>query len=154
MKSVYTAATVFGLISAINGLSIRDNVSGCNKALPSDINPDDSVNLTITSSSGVSPRKYRLHLPKGYDGTKQLPLILSYHGRTRDALNQEELSQFSNASYGFKGISVYPQGVPLISKVCCTKTARNEIYTNNIFRKAKKLHNGKAIPMRRQMSTT
>jgi poly(3-hydroxybutyrate) depolymerase len=117
MKSVYTAATAFGLVSAINGLVIRDDNVGCNKALPSDIKPGDSVNLTMTSASGVSPRKYRLHLPISYAGTKNVPLILSYHGRTRDALNQEELSRFSEPRYGFEGISVYPQGVPLIGKV-------------------------------------
>jgi poly(3-hydroxybutyrate) depolymerase len=117
MKSVYTAATVFGLVSAINGLVVRGDNVGCDKALPADIKPGDSVNLTMTSASGVSPRKYRLHLPKSYAGTKKVPLILSYHGRTRDALNQEELSRFSEARYGFEGISVYPQGVPLVGKV-------------------------------------
>jgi poly(3-hydroxybutyrate) depolymerase len=124
MKSLISALTAFGLISAINGLTVRDEKSGCNKALPDGIKPDDSVNLTIPSSSGVATRKYRLHLPKDYDGTKKLPLILSYHGRTRDALNQEKLSQFSNASYGFEGISVYPQGVPLVSKVRCINDAK------------------------------
>jgi hypothetical protein len=117
MKSILSAAAALGLVSTINGLTLRDKNCGCNKALPTGIKPDESVNLTLSSSSGVSPRKYRLHLPKGYDGSKELPLILSFHGRSRDALFQEELSQFSNASYGFKGISVYPQGVPLVSKV-------------------------------------
>jgi poly(3-hydroxybutyrate) depolymerase len=117
MKTVYATATVFALVSAINGLAIRDDNLGCNKALPSDISPGDSVNFTMTSASGVSPRKYRLHIPKSYAGTKKVPLILSYHGRTRDALNQEELSRFSEPRYGFEGISVYPQGVPLVGKV-------------------------------------
>jgi poly(3-hydroxybutyrate) depolymerase len=121
MKSIFSAAAALGLVTAINGLTLRNEDCGCNKALPAGIKPDESVNLTITSSSGVSPRKYRLHLPRGYDGSKELPLILSFHGRSRDALFQEELSQFSNASYGFEGISVYPQGVPLVSKVCCAK---------------------------------
>jgi poly(3-hydroxybutyrate) depolymerase len=119
MKSslgLFTAA-LLGLVSGIEGLEIRATKSGCDAPLPSGITPGKSVNLTLESSSGVSPRKYRLHLPPGYDGSKKLPLILSFHGRTQDALYQEELSQFSNASYGFEGISVYPQGVPLINKV-------------------------------------
>jgi poly(3-hydroxybutyrate) depolymerase len=110
-------ATLASLVSGIDGLKVRDTKCGCGTPLPNGIKPDESVNLTLDSNSGVSPRKYRLHLPQGYDNSKKLPLILSFHGRTQDALYQEELSQFSNASYGFEGISVYPQGVPLINKV-------------------------------------
>jgi hypothetical protein len=113
---LFTAA-LLGLASRIDGLEVRETKCGCGTPLPSGIKPGESVNLTLPSSSGVTPRKYRLHLPQGYDGSKKLPLILSFHGRTQDALYQEELSQFSNASYGFEGISVYPQGVPLINKV-------------------------------------
>lgn len=116
MKSILSTTAVLCLVSSIQGLVSCDSSCGCGKALPTDIVPGDSKNLTIESTSGVSPRKYRLHLPKDYDGTKKLPLILSFHGRTQDALYQEELSQFANASYGFEGISVFPQGVPLINK--------------------------------------
>lgn len=40
-------------------------------------------------------------------------MIVSFHGRNKDMEYQEELSQFSNASYGFEGIAVYPEGVPV-----------------------------------------
>jgi poly(3-hydroxybutyrate) depolymerase len=113
MKSALITTALLGLIPSIQGLAVRDAKSGCNQRRITDTNPE-SVNLTLPSASGVTPRKYRLHLPPGYDGTKELPLILSYHGRTQDALYQENLSQFSNASYGFEGIAVYPEGVPLI----------------------------------------
>jgi poly(3-hydroxybutyrate) depolymerase len=117
MKSVLSTTAVLGLVSSIQGLATRASECGCGKALPEGIRPGESSNLTLESSGGgPQPRKYRLHLPADYDGTKKLPLILSFHGRTQDAEYQEELSQFSNASYGFDGISVYPQGVPLINK--------------------------------------
>lgn len=86
---------------------------GCGKQPPKGVEADQSVNRTLTSASGVSPRKYRIHLPPLYDVDKKYPLILSYHGRGKDAKSQEELSQFSNASYGFEGIAVYPEGVPV-----------------------------------------
>lgn len=70
------------------------------------------MNQTIDSQSGSSPRKYRIHLPKNYTNDEPVPLILSFHGRSRDMKYQEKLSQFSNASYGFNGIAVYPEGVP------------------------------------------
>ena len=86
---------------------------GCGKQLPKGVRADKSVNLTLDSTSGISPRKYRLHLPPSYDVNKKLPLILSFHGRGKDGKYQEALSQFSNASYGFDGIAVYPEGVPV-----------------------------------------
>lgn len=92
---------------------MKDVKSGCGGPLPTGIELDKSVDLTINSSSGVSPRKYRLHLPKSYDTNAKVPLILSFHGRGKNAKSQEELSQFSNATYGFDGISVYPEGVPV-----------------------------------------
>jgi hypothetical protein len=114
MKFLVSSTLGLSIIPNIYGLATRDSKSGCNIALPPDVFPDKSVNLTLASSGSVSPRKFRLHLPAGYDGTQQLPVILSFHGRTQDALYQENLSQFSNASYGFSGIAVYPEGVPLI----------------------------------------
>lgn len=80
-------------------------------AFPEGVSPGKSANLTIASKSGVTPRRYRLHVPANYDDHKKAPLILSFHGRGKDAKFQEALSQFSNASYGFDGIAVYPEGV-------------------------------------------
>lgn len=127
MKLTQFTAVSVGLAASINRVTAYGAASlknGCNTSLPSGIKPGHSVNLTLPSSSGVTPREYRLHLPKDYDGTKELPLILSFHGRTQDAKYQEELSQFSNASYGFKGIAVYPQGVPLNGKVSAPETTQ------------------------------
>ncbi|KAH3953032.1 feruloyl esterase [Parastagonospora nodorum] len=115
MKLIISTIAAFGLVSSIQALSIRDTKSGCGSALPEGLVPGKSKNLTLSSNSGTPTRKYRLHLPANYDGTKKLPVILSFHGRTQDAKYQEKLSQFSNASYGFEGISVYPQGVNFIT---------------------------------------
>ena len=86
--------------------------SGCAKPLPSQVALNNSTNQCLVSKSGLSPRDYRIHVPSSYRIDTPVPLILSYHGRTQDAKYQENLSQFSNASYGFKGIAVYPQGAP------------------------------------------
>ncbi|KZM27106.1 uncharacterized protein EKO05_0002877 [Ascochyta rabiei] len=103
------------LLSVLSGIScaIAEDVKcGCGSSLPQGVELDKSVNLTISSASGVSTRAYRLHLPRSYDTNTKVPLILSFHGRGKDAKFQEELSQFSNATYEFKGISVYPEGIP------------------------------------------
>lgn len=125
MQLKHFIAAGLGLATSIEHVAARG--CGCNTGVPSDVEPGKSVNLTIPSKSGVTPRKYRLHLPEDYDGTTELPLILSFHGRTQDAKYQEELSQFSNASYGFKGISVYPQGVPLHGKVRDQSISKDKI---------------------------
>lgn len=89
--------------------------NGCGKPLPDKVHLDASVNLSLDSDSGVTPRRYRLHIPASYNVNTPVPLILSFHGRGKDAEYQEALSQFSNATYGFQGISVYPEGVPVSS---------------------------------------
>ncbi|KAF2005480.1 carbohydrate esterase family 1 protein [Amniculicola lignicola CBS 123094] len=86
--------------------------SGCGKAIPDGIELGKSKNQTISSKNGASPRKYRIHVPDSYKTDVPVPLILSFHGRDKDMKFQEKLSMFSNASYGFEGISVYPEGVP------------------------------------------
>ncbi|KAF7453615.1 LpqC, Poly(3-hydroxybutyrate) depolymerase [Pyrenophora tritici-repentis] len=91
---------------------IAASSDGCGKPLPDKVHLDESVNLSLESDSGITPRKYRLHIPASYDTSSPVPLILSFHGRGKDAEYQEALSQFSNATYGFQGISVYPEGIP------------------------------------------
>ncbi|KAF2676759.1 carbohydrate esterase family 1 protein [Lentithecium fluviatile CBS 122367] len=86
--------------------------AGCGKAIPNVIELGKSKNLTIDSASGESPRKYRINVPDSYDPKVPVPLIYSFHGRNKDMKYQDELSQFSNRSFGFKGIAVYPEGVP------------------------------------------
>lgn len=111
----------FGFAASVlvSGISCNPTTSSnieCQKQLPEGIEPGKSVNLTLKSASGVSSRKYRIRLPKSYDGNNSVPLILSFHGRTQDAKFQEKLSKFSNATYGFEGIAVYPEGVPVSSQ--------------------------------------
>ncbi|CAI6333401.1 unnamed protein product [Periconia digitata] len=70
------------------------------------------VNITSNSVNGsASIRRYRIHVPESYEHGVPVPLIMSFHGRTRTAKSQEALSQFSNQTFGFEGISVYPQGL-------------------------------------------
>jgi poly(3-hydroxybutyrate) depolymerase len=82
---------------------------GCKKALPLGTTTGKSTNVSI--ESGHLQRSYLLHLPATYDGKSPVPLILSFHGRTKNAKQQEDLSQFSNATYNPNAIAVYPQGV-------------------------------------------
>lgn len=113
VSTLLVAAAILAALPSVSCTSTDYIASGCGSPLPAGIELDKSVDLNISSSSGLSPRGYRLHLPKSYDTNTKVPLILSFHGRGKDAKYQEELSQFSNATYGFEGISVYPEGAAL-----------------------------------------
>lgn len=82
---------------------------GCNKRIPPDADIGNDKNVTI--KSGNLNRTYLLHVPETYDGKSSVPLILSFHGRGKDAKYQKKLSEFSNDSFNPNAISVYPQGV-------------------------------------------
>lgn len=132
VSSVLLGTAVLAVLPGISCASATDIKSGCGKSLPEGVELGESVNLTINSSSGVSTREYRLHLPKSYNTNQEVPLILSFHGRGKDAKFQEELSQFSNATYGFDGVSVYPQGVP-VSMLLTRTSFSTDIYVD-VFR--------------------
>ncbi|KAF2115079.1 poly depolymerase [Lophiotrema nucula] len=109
--SLFLIPVILSLVRADSSHSCKRS-NGCGKSLPDGVQLGHPKNLTIKSDSGSSPREYRIHVPESYETDDAVPLILSFHGRNKDMKFQEELSQFSNASYGFKGIAVYPQGVP------------------------------------------
>ncbi|KAF2999278.1 hypothetical protein E8E13_003899 [Curvularia kusanoi] len=113
LSNLFLGAAILAALPSVSCVSAEDTNCGCGKPLPEGIELDKSVDLTINSSSGLATRGYRLHLPKTYDTNKKVPLILSFHGRGKNAEFQEALSQFSNATYGFEGIAIYPEGAPL-----------------------------------------
>jgi poly(3-hydroxybutyrate) depolymerase len=80
----------------------------CSKPLPSNTVLGKSQNVSI--ESGGLERSYLLHIPRSYDAKTYVPLILSFHGRGKSAKQQEELSQFANATLNPYAISVFPQG--------------------------------------------
>jgi hypothetical protein len=131
MKSQILTTTFLSLVACVSCLASAPASScGCGKPLPKGVEVGKSKELTLinTRVDGTSYdkdannplvldsapiRKYRLHLPEDYNIDSKVPLILSFHGRGKDGKSQEELSQFSNSSYGFEGIAVYPEGVPV-----------------------------------------
>jgi poly(3-hydroxybutyrate) depolymerase len=101
------------ILSAVVAVVTAKKSGGCDKPIPEGVRPGESADLTINSESGVTPRRYRLHIPEPYEESTPIPLILSFHGRGKTGKYQEALSQFSNATYGFEGIAVYPEGIPV-----------------------------------------
>lgn len=60
--------------------------------------------------SGGAGRFYLLHVPPGYDGTKPLPLVLSYHGFTGDPISNATGTGWSLKADKEQFFVVYPAG--------------------------------------------
>ena len=79
-------------------------------------------------------RTYLLHLPSGYDGSTDLPLVIAMHGGFGSGPQLEIQSQLSVKSDEAEFIVVYPEGVssPLNIRTwnaggCCGYAANNDI---------------------------
>ena len=71
--------------------------------------PGGSTNLTIDGD-----RKYILHVPKSYDGTRELPLVINLHGAGSNAIQQAFYSGFQTKSdrEGFITVTPDAEGNP------------------------------------------
>lgn len=62
------------------------------------------------SDSTGSGREYRFFLPASYDASTPSPLILSYHGATRDIDQRVKEDQLSKTKFNTDHVVVYLQG--------------------------------------------
>ncbi|KAJ5782991.1 hypothetical protein N7457_004765 [Penicillium paradoxum] len=84
---------------------VTGKTPGCGKDIPTRFpTVGSSQNLTLPGTE----RQYRLYIPANYDKNKPTPLYFSFHGATRDMLEEETLSQFSNPEFNPDGIAIYP----------------------------------------------
>ena len=74
-----------------------------------------TVTMTIAAqpaeSEGSSTRTYLLHLPRQYDDTLPLAVVLAFHGHGGSAAGMEQTSGFSSLADQQRFIAVYPQGL-------------------------------------------
>ena len=89
--------------------------SGCNRPIPTEVTVGGrSYNFTNFLSNSTSPpssRAYSLTVPEDYEIDTPAPLILSFHGRGENNLDQEQTSKLSSPFFNTKAIAVYPQGI-------------------------------------------
>jgi poly(3-hydroxybutyrate) depolymerase len=88
------------------GLSVS---VGCGKLLPHGQALGTVSNISI--SSGGFQRSYLVFIPPKYNAFIPTPLILSYHGGVRSAMDQLELDQLTSSEFNTQLIVVYPQGI-------------------------------------------
>lgn len=81
-------------------------------ALPSaGCSTNQEVTLEQTYNVQIGDRRYLLWFPINYEPNKPAPLVLSYHGGTRIAEEQQRLDLLSTAYFNKEYIMVYPNGV-------------------------------------------
>ncbi len=59
---------------------------------------------------GGRSRQYHLHVPPGYRGTSQIPMVIAYHGGGGSALGQERVMHLTDKSDGVGFILALPEG--------------------------------------------
>lgn len=105
----------FLLLSFNHYANAATPTSGCGLLIPTEVTAGgNSYNFTHFLSNSTpwpSDRAYRLTVPQDYDINTPAPLILSFHGRTKNNLDQLQLSKFSNPFFNTKAIVAYPQGI-------------------------------------------
>lgn len=56
-------------------------------------------------------RKYRIHVPKRYDGSTRLPIVFAFHGTSASAAVLERETSFDRLSDSLSFFVVYPEGL-------------------------------------------
>jgi polyhydroxybutyrate depolymerase len=73
--------------------------------------PASATVLDATITVGDLDRAYRLHLPRGYTGSEQVPLVLLLHGTGGTIDGFEEYTRFTDAAVARGYAVATPQGV-------------------------------------------
>jgi polyhydroxybutyrate depolymerase len=78
-------------------------------------------------------RRYLVHVPKGYDGQKPLPVVLAFHGGMGRAESVRTQSRLNEAADKFGFLAVYPDGTGLTrlltynAGACCGYAVRKRV---------------------------
>lgn len=93
------------LLAAAAAVASASSSSGCGKSAPYKLSKLTQDTLT----SDGDKRTFVVNLPTSYDKNTAAPLILSFHGNGRDALNQASTDFLYNATWNANSIVVYPE---------------------------------------------
>ncbi|KUJ13908.1 carbohydrate esterase family 1 protein [Mollisia scopiformis] len=140
MTATLVAASYFSVAECLatprsNPLSAY---AGCGKALPKGQSNGGVSNVTITSD-GVE-RYYLVFVPPTYNPFIPTPLILSYHGGVRTALDQLQLDELTNPEFNTVSMVVYPQGIANSWQGVPGDTVNDVLFTTNILNELENLY--------------
>ncbi len=108
-------------------------------AIDTPLKPGDYTRFV---QSGGLKREYLLHVPSGYDGKKQFPVVLAFHGGGSNAKGFVRFSGLNDTADKSGFLVVYPQGTGLIARIrtwnggkCCGYAMKNKIDDVDFVRK-------------------
>ncbi|HSO23515.1 MAG TPA: PHB depolymerase family esterase [Chondromyces sp.] len=104
MRSI-TLTTVLVLTLVAGASCATANQRRDSKSKEASDNPTESIEY------GGRTRTFLVHLPKGHDAGKPMPLVLSFHGRHGQGDDQAKLSGFDEVADRHGFMVVYPDGV-------------------------------------------
>ncbi len=86
-------------------------------------------NYIRTLGFGGVERNYRLHVPTGYDGTREVPLLVNVHGFTSNAEQQEVVSQAVPLADAHGFVVVHPNGIANAwnAGICCGNADTDDV---------------------------
>ncbi|HUQ48888.1 MAG TPA: PHB depolymerase family esterase [Gemmatimonadaceae bacterium] len=70
---------------------------------------DSAQFVTREFQTEAGPRRYKLYIPAGYDGSSRLPLVVVLHGCTQDPDNVARGTRFNQAAEASKVLVAYPE---------------------------------------------
>jgi polyhydroxybutyrate depolymerase len=102
---------------------------GATTTLCTPARPHDPGPTTVTLQSGGTNRSYILHVPPGYDGTTQVPLVFDIHGFTSWAEEQLQRSKWDEMADKEGFVVIAPDGVNQSWNAgnCCDGNAENDV---------------------------
>jgi polyhydroxybutyrate depolymerase len=79
-------------------------------------------------------RRYLVHVPRGFDGSRKLPVVLGFHGGGGHAEGLRAMSRLNDTSDRFGFLMVYPDGTGFTGRfltfnalTCCGYAERNKV---------------------------
>lgn len=92
-------------------------------------NATDAADIKLDSMSKVDlgNREYLFYVPSSYKPTVPAPLILSYHGGSRDAQHQAALDQFNSTFFNKDYLVAYPDSVDVSSRAGLNKIPSSSV---------------------------
>ena len=119
-------------------------LNACTGSLPSaSIKGPSTYRQDMDLVTGGFQRDYRVHIPSGYDGSIQLPLVVVIHGAFDTAKGMERFSGFSDLADREQFIVLYPEGIGILGFLqhwnaghCCGKAAEDQIDDVTYLKKA------------------
>ncbi len=110
-------------------------LNACTWALPkANIKGPSTYHQRMELVTGGFQRSYLVHIPSGYDGSTELPLVVVIHGAFDTAKGIEKFSGFSQLADQENFIVLYPEGIGIFGFLqhwnaghCCGKAADDQI---------------------------